>query len=130
MILDLAREIGRHFTHEQYMFWSRIEGTAWTIADVVIVYYLIRISNLCRAYLGLARRIVPFVVLAATLPPAAFIPFVSTARTFFLVELGVTIPHFLLILWIITRDAPIVLEAVRRRAGGCRTGTGFRGGGA
>lgn len=117
MILELAREIGRHFTHEQYMFWSRIEGTAWTLADVVIVFYLIRIANECRAYLGLPRRIVPLVILAATLPPAAFIPFVPTARAFFLLELGVTVPHFLLILWLIFRDAELVLEAVRRRSG-------------
>jgi hypothetical protein len=104
------------------MFWSRIEGTAWTLADVVIVFYLIRIANVCRAYLGLPRRIVPLVILAATLPPAAFIPFVPTARAFFLLELGVTVPHFLLILWLIFRDAELVLEAVRRRAGRIASG--------
>lgn len=116
MIGDLVHFLGSHFTHEQYLFWSRIQGSLWTLADIVLVFYLIRIANLCRGYLGEPRHVAPYIILAATLPPAAFIPFLTDSLTFFRIELLVTIPHFLLIFWMLLFNARRVLEAVRRRA--------------
>lgn len=120
MIADLVRDLGERFTPEQYLFWSRIEGSLWTLADVVIVLYLLRIVNLARNYLGAPRRVAPYVLLALTLPPAACIPFVQSGRAFFLLEVAVTIPHFGLILWLILQDAAVVLEAIHARASRAR----------
>lgn len=117
-MLDWIQHLGAHFSAAQYLFWSRIEGTLWTLADVVIVFYLIRIVNLCRTFLSIPPRRLPYWFLAATLPAAAFIPVVQTGRAFFLLEVAVTVPHFLLILWLVFSDAPAVLGAVRRRASG------------
>jgi hypothetical protein len=64
----------------------------------------------------LPRRIAPFVFLALTLPAAAIIPIAPSAGAFFRLEVAVTVPHFLIILWLVICDAPIVIEAVRHRA--------------
>lgn len=116
MLLEFARDIGEGFSVEDYLRLSRIQGTLWTAADVVIVLYLLRIANLFRAYLGRRVHRVPYVLLAATLPPALYIPFVREPMTFFWLELAVTIPHFLLILYIGAANAGVALAAVSARS--------------
>ncbi len=114
-MLELVRAIGSEFTHEQYMFWSRVQGTLWTAADVALIFYLIRIMNLFRRHLGLRRHLWSYAVLGATLPFAALVPVVENARTFFYLELAVTIPHFLLILYLCVGDAANALRAISSR---------------
>lgn len=115
MILELVRSIGSHFTHEQYMFWTRVQGTLWTVADVVLIFYLIRITNLFRRHLKLRQHLGSYAVLGATLPFAALVPVVEDARTFFYLELAVTVPHFLLILYLCIGDAANALRALSSR---------------
>ena len=117
-MLELVRSIGSEFTHEQYMFWSRVEGTLWTCADVVLIVYLIRITNLFRSYLGLRLHRASYMVLGMTLPFAALVPMVENARTFYYLELAVTIPHFLLILYLCLGDAGKTLRALSSRLSG------------
>lgn len=114
-MLELVQSIGSAFTHEQYMFWSRIEGTLWTCADVVLIVYLIRTTNLFRDYLGLRLHRGSYVVLGITLPFAALVPVVGDARMFYYLELAVTIPHFLLILYLCIGDAGKALRALSSR---------------
>ena len=116
MILEFVRELGHHFTHEQYLFWSRIQGTLWTLADLGIVFYLIRVTNLFRTYLDMRRHRGSYVLLAATVPFAVFVPIVESAKGFFYLELAVTIPHFLLILYLCISDAGNALRAISARS--------------
>lgn len=104
--------IGTRFTAEQYLFWSRIEGTLWTAADVAIAFLLIRMGNLVRGVAGRRRHRVSYLVLLATLPAAGCIPIVQSADTFFRLELAVTIPHFLIILYVCAADARTGLRAL------------------
>ena len=92
MMLDLVRELGERFSPEAYLVLTRVQGTLWTAADFVIIYYLIRITNLLRGFLGRRSHIGAPVVLAATAPLALLLPFVSAGWTFFLLELAITIP--------------------------------------
>lgn len=86
------------FTAEDYVFWSRIQGTAWTGADLIICYYTIRLANLLRRQATLRpHRLAPW-VLAATVPFAALLPVAPDGTAFFRLELLVTIPHFLILL--------------------------------
>ena len=114
-MLEIVRSIGSTFSHEQYLYWSRVEGTLWTCADLVLIVYLIRTTNLFRRHLGLRLHRASYVVLGATLPFAALVPFVENARTFFYLELAVTVPHFLLILYLCIGDAGKALQAISSR---------------
>ncbi len=116
MILELVRSIGSHFSQEQYMFWSRIQGTLWTAADIVLIVYLIRTTNLFRRHLGLRLHRWTYAVLGMTLPFAALVSVVQDARAFFYLELAVTVPHFLLILYLCFGDAGNALRALSSRA--------------
>lgn len=97
--------MGHAFTASDYVFWTRIQCSAWTLADLVIVFYLIRMANLARCALRIRPHSVSFGILLATIPPSMAVPFMASGTWIFLLELAVTIPHFVLILYILASDA-------------------------
>ncbi len=116
--------MGHAFTASDYIFWTRIQCTAWTLADLAIVFYLIQLANLARLELGIRRHSISFGVLLATVPPSIAVPFMTTGASIFLLELAVTVPHFLLIVYILTADArhfASALAALLREPNGTST---------
>lgn len=115
MLHELILWLGAQFSPEQYLFWTRIQCLAWTAADLVIVFYAIRIANLGRSMARQAPHRIPYGILAATIP---FIPFVTIAATgwgIFLLELAITIPHFCLLVYLGVanfRNYPAILAAL------------------
>ncbi len=114
MLTEWLAKAGGWFTPEQYLLWTRVEGLAWTLADLVIVWYLLRLGNLCRASMGRRQHRIAYAVLAMTLPFVALLPFAQTGMAFFFLELLVTIPHFVLIVYALLTDAPIAAQALHR----------------
>lgn len=104
--------LGSLFSAQQYVFWTRIECTAWTLADIVIVFLLLRVGDLARAVVRRERHRIGYVVLAATIPLAAIIPLEPSGEFIFLLELVVTLPHFLIILYVLLADARPLLQTV------------------
>lgn len=114
-MIDALNSLGESFTPDAYLFLTRIQGSLWTLADFVIILYLIRIANVLRRYLRRRAHIVSYVVLACTAPFALLLPIAPTGLAFFRLELVVTVPHFLLILYLLASNMQIVVEAVNRR---------------
>ncbi len=106
--------LGSAFTPEQYVFWTRVECTAWTLADVFIVFYLLRLADLARAVMRKPPHRISYIVWICTLPPAALIPFLTRGTHIFAVELLVTVPHFLIIVSILALDAKTAVQALTR----------------
>lgn len=121
MNLEALLALPTHFTAAQYLFWTRIECLAWTGADVVIVFCLLRIADVARRAAGRPPHVFSYAVLGATL---LFVPMIVFARdgwTLFLAELAITIPHFALILYAGLRNLrlfPALLAGIlsRRKA--------------
>ena len=107
-------ELAESFTPETYLYWSRIQGSLWTAADFVICWYLLRLGNLARAISGRRPHGIAFAVLFATVPLAILIPVAPNATAFYRLELLVTIPHFLIILYVFVIDWKWAWEAYRR----------------
>lgn len=118
MIREVIVWMGHHFTPEQYLFWTRVQCVAWTTADLVIVFYLLRIANLGRYALNVRPHRWSYMVLSIT---ACGIPFIATAGAgwrIFGLELLVTVPHFLIILYVAAADfrrIPLALNALLRQ---------------
>ena len=97
---DLIVWMGNHFSPESYLFWTRLQCLAWTAADVVIVVSLIRLANIARRLIRARVHRGSLVILALTIPPAPLVVLAPSGGAIFLIELLVTIPHFLLILYL------------------------------
>ncbi len=98
---DLILWLGARFSPEQYLFWTRIQSVAWSCADVLIVFLLLRIANLGRALLGVRPHRISYAVLCVTLPLVPLLAVAPSGAVLFRLELLITLPHFLLVLYVI-----------------------------
>lgn len=116
--------MGTQFSAEAYLFWTRIQCLMWTAADVLIVFSLIRIANLGRKLTGDTVHRAPLVILGLTLLPAPLVGIAETGGIVFLIELLVTVPHFLLILYLLwaNRNVGPAAWALLHNRAGCRGG--------
>lgn len=114
--MEIIRQLGEWLTPERYIASTRILSSLWTLADLVIVFYLIRIANLFRRYNAIATHKIPYLVLAFTVPFTALLPFAPTGYAFFRLELIITFPHFVLILYLLIANANIAASAFAKRA--------------
>ena len=120
MLHDFILWLGAQFSPEQYLFWTRIQCLAWTTADIVIVFYAIRIANLGRHLIGQPLHRIPYLILAATIPPVPVIATAATGWGIFLLELAITIPHFCLLVYLGAanfRSFPALLAGFTRGIG-------------
>ncbi|MFP4171549.1 MAG: hypothetical protein ACLFV4_01425 [Candidatus Hydrogenedentota bacterium] len=118
MLPEWIQRISDFFPGEVYLHWSRIQGSLWTLAGYVIIFYLLRLTNLCRAITGRALHRLPYVALAATIPFALVIPIAPTSMALFRIELAVTVPHFFIILYLLAanlRSTPQALAQLTQR---------------
>ncbi|MCC6143649.1 MAG: hypothetical protein IT368_07570 [Candidatus Hydrogenedentes bacterium] len=106
---------GSQFSPEAYLFWTRIQCLLWTAADVVIVLALLGIGNAARRRSGQRLHWFSYLVLAATMVLAPFVIFAPTGGLIFVLELLITVPHFVLILYLLGFNAPLVARLLDER---------------
>jgi hypothetical protein len=100
------------FGSDTYMLWSRVEGTLWTAADIAIALLLIACADLCRRATGARpHRIAPLIVYASIVP-SLLLPFTPTPGAFYRLELFVTIPQFLVIIYVLVANRNVALRAL------------------
>ncbi|HPO16470.1 MAG TPA: hypothetical protein PLI09_23740 [Candidatus Hydrogenedentes bacterium] len=115
MIHEIILWMGRHFSPEQYLFWTRIQCFAWTCADLVIVFYMLQIANLARAIMRRRIHRIPYILWGVSMLSLPCILAAGNGMQIFRIEIIVTIPHFLIILYVIganTRIAPAALQRI------------------
>ncbi len=110
---QLVDLLGSWFSREQYIFWTRIQCTTWSLADLVIVLSLLRLGNVARKLAGESPHVMSYVLFWLTVPLACAIPFARTGGLIFVIELGVTIPHFLIIIYVLAADARLFAATLR-----------------
>jgi hypothetical protein len=86
----------------------------WTAADLVIVFYLLRLGDLARRISGAGRHRISYVILCATILPALAVPLEPSGALIFFTELAVTLPHFAIILYVLIADARFFRSALTR----------------
>jgi len=99
--------LGERYPADSLEWLTRLQCIGWTSADFVIVFSLLRMANVCRDTLGLRLHRVSYLVLIATL---FFVPLIFFARTgliLFWVEAIITVPHFLLILYLLAANVQV-----------------------
>jgi hypothetical protein len=109
---DWLATLPDHFTAADYVAWSRIQATAWTAVDFVLILGLLQLSNTARPHFGRRRHVASYAILFLTLLPALALPFVPHGLALFRLELAITVPHFLLILYLIASDWKVVNQVI------------------
>lgn len=112
MMHDFILWMGRQFSPEAYLLWTRVQCLLWTGADLLIIIYLTRSANLLRRLCEVPTHRWPYYIVAATLVPVPFIVLVSTGMQLFLVELLITVPHFILILYVLVANISVAPQGL------------------
>ena len=118
MNLDALLELPTRFSAEQYLYWTRIQCSAWTFADALIVLFVLLLCNRVRGALGRRTHVFSFAALGASLLFAPLIWIVKDGWSIFFVEILITLPHFLLLLYAAIanlRLCPAYLAAILSR---------------
>ncbi len=116
-MLDVLVQATAWFTPEQYLWWTRWQCIGWTSADAVIIVSLVRLANAARTIEGIRNHLFSLVILGVTL---LFLPLVfiaPTGRMIFFLELLITIPHFLLILYLLGANHRVFRRLAARLQG-------------
>ncbi|MDY7034474.1 MAG: hypothetical protein SVY10_21560 [Thermodesulfobacteriota bacterium] len=74
------------FTIDVYMISTKIQGILWSIADVILVFFLLKISDIIRTRTGKRRIISRYVLLYLTAFATPLLVFTKTPHQFFLLE--------------------------------------------
>jgi len=79
-------EIGKSFSTEAYILTTKVQGILWSISDIIIIYFVLKIASLIREK-NRKKKILfryIFLLLSALLVP--FLVFTSTPKQFFILE--------------------------------------------
>ena len=78
--------IGTYFTEETYMFYTKIQGMIWSLADFLLIFFILKIIDLVRANEGKGKIFFRYLFLwsSAVLTPLLILP--QTKNGFFLLE--------------------------------------------
>ena len=92
------------FGEKEYMRVTKIEGVLWTVADLVLVFYLLRLADHVRKKDGQTKATVRWTVFFITLLASPFLLLTSEPASFFRLEIVICTTHFLVILYSIVME--------------------------
>jgi hypothetical protein len=98
---ELVVEVGSWFSPAQYLYWTRIQCIAWTAADIALILALLQLANLCRGIVGKRKHRLSYVVLFLSAMLAPLVIWAPNGSVIFVLELLITVPHFLIILYVL-----------------------------
>lgn len=106
--------LGTAFTIDVYMFYTKIQGMLWSIADVILVLVLLRISDLTRVKKGQRRIISRYIFLCLTAILTPLILFTKTPRQFFLLESIICGTQFAILVYTIFAERRGAMDFLRQ----------------
>ncbi len=105
--------VGSHFSHEVYYTTTKVQGIFWSLADIIIAWYMIRIAAFIRNRSGRPKIIwrYYFLLLSAILTP--FLLVMKTSRHFFILEAVIFAIQYLLLIYSVVAERKVVLLFIK-----------------
>jgi hypothetical protein len=104
--------IGTHFTADAYITSTKIQGLTWSLADIVLVFVLLKIAGMIRAKSGKKKILFRylFLYLSALLTPLLLLT--TTPRQFLWLESLICGIQFLILAYTVILEGKDVLRFV------------------
>ena len=115
LISQLFFWIGSNFTTETYLFYTKIQGIIWSVADIVLVLTFLKIAEYVRRYNGETRIRWRYglIIFSAALTP--FIIFTQNPRQFYFLESAVCGIQFAVLIYTVMAEGMSILHCLRQR---------------
>jgi hypothetical protein len=113
---SLFLHIAEAFGPTEYVFWTRFQVVAWSVADISLVFAVLRIIDLARTNAGEPRIRVRYGLLAvsAGLTPVIFV--LDSSQQIFRLEAAVVGLQFAILIFSIIIDRQTVLRFLLRHS--------------
>ena len=79
-------EIGKNFSTEAYMLTTKVQGILWSISDIIIIYFMLKIASLIREKNQKKKILLRYIFLWLSAVLVPFLVFTVTPRQFFILE--------------------------------------------
>ena len=109
----LFTAIGNGFSPEVHLAVTKIQGLLWSTADIVLIWFLLKIVDLARAGHAGVRSVWRYrlLVLSAVLVP--FLVVMPTSKAFFVLESGIFGLQFGVLIYTLATDTESLLFFLR-----------------
>jgi len=86
-LIDMVfMEIGKNFTTEAYMLTTQVQGILWSISDIIIIYFMLKIASLIREKNRKKKILFRYIFLWLSAILVPFLVFTTTPKQFFILE--------------------------------------------
>jgi len=106
--------VGKNFTTEVYMFYTKLQGMIWSIADIVLVLVLLKIADLIRKRSQKKRITLRYVFLLVSAILTPLLIFTKTPRQFLLLESIICGTQFSILVYTVIVEIKDMVEAVKK----------------
>lgn len=104
ILTDILIWVGHHFTRDVYFTTTKIQGILWSLADIAIAWYMLKIADLIRKRTGKIKIVwrYYFLLLSAILTP--FLLVMKTSRHFFILEAAIFAIQYSLFIYTVVAE--------------------------
>lgn len=105
--------IGNHFSHEIYYSTTKVQGLFWSLADIALVWYMLKIADFIRNRTGRSKITWRYYLLFISVILTPFLLVMKTATHFFILEAVIFAIQYLLLLYSVVAEKKGVLLFIR-----------------
>lgn len=113
--------LAAHFTEAPQLLATQALMITWSVADLVLIATVLRIADLARAAAGRPRIRVRYALLAVTALLTPGLAFVESIPQIFLLESGITVPQYLILIASLVSERTTLLPLVERQIAAARS---------
>ena len=104
---------GNHFSHEIYFTTTKIQGLFWSLADIVLVWYMLKIADFIRNRTGKPKVTWRYYLLLLSAVLTPFLVLMKTSPHFFILEAVIFALQYSLLLYSVIVEKKGVLIFIK-----------------
>jgi hypothetical protein len=112
-LTDTLLWIGNHFSHDVYYTATKVQGIFWSLADIAIVWYMLKIADFIRNRTGRPKITLRYYLLLLSAVLTPFLLVMKTAKNFFILEAIIFAIQYLLLMYSVVAERKGVLRFIQ-----------------
>ncbi|MBW1899501.1 MAG: hypothetical protein JRI61_10635 [Deltaproteobacteria bacterium] len=113
ILTDTLIWIGSHFSYEVYHTTTKVQGIFWSLADIAIIWYMLKIADFIRNHTGESKITWRYYLLLITAVLTPVLLVMKTAKHFFILEAVIFAIQYLLLMYSVIAEKNRVLIFIK-----------------
>ena len=105
--------IGTNFTDEAYYTTTKVQGVFWSLADIAIIWYMLKVADFIRSRTDGSKITLRYYFLFLSAVLTLFLPMMKTAQLFFILETAILAIQYLLLMYTVVMERKNVLLCIK-----------------